>query len=431
MQEQLYKQLSGNRLLTHSAETKSIAKIDRDIRAHGCLLPKTRLEIVDEEKTQAAEILAAVTKRGCVPREYTLETGELLDEYGYSLRQVLEYGVSDAEEKAASGVIGAAKELERRRAELYVLKAQIMVMPTGTACVEWSAADNSWSEQELEAHGYPGDTHVRLTTRLDHKTFRQYNIILQGSELDVINECRRSIHPNAEPLDSALEVLQHPQIIYFDDGKSSDFIEQIRTDFSGALFSANKPRAILNMLKNSFRKHKDAWEYVNENDDIFNALVDSFELRAGSDPAEWRELADQARGGAWQLLLERYSGKIAKHNKHVTSASVGAAGQRAAAAGAVFIACGGSVSMKSSQPEDISSLDRTGIVETLLRIKGGRGVCQSCDKDGELYGCGAFCEHCNKVWCEEYALTGYQLQPKEILIKKYFAYSRGTLGLFW
>lgn len=416
----------SHNFLRNAAEVRSIAEIERDVRLYGNLLPETRRKIIDEEKTHAAEILAGFTKRGCVPREYYLEDGKLVDEYGYSLDRVIEFGVKDTEEKIALGVPGADKELLRRQAELHVLRSQVMVMPPGSACIEWSATDNLWSEEELRIQGYPGDTHVRLTVRVDEKTLRQYNIILQGSDLRVINKCRRAIHPSTEPLSSALEILQCPLITSLSKEHPDNFVELIRTEFSRALLSVNKPRAALNMLKVFVRKRKDAWSHVNDHDDIFDALVDTFEQAACINPDEWRNLADQARGGAWQLLVEGLDNKITKRRESITTSSVAAAGQRAAAAGAVFTACGGTVSMKPLWHEGISSKDRVGIVKMLLGAEAGHGVCGSCQDDGELKGCGVFCEPCNEVWCEEFLLTGRQLQPEEIMLKRYLSFFRSS-----
>ncbi|MEM6997760.1 MAG: hypothetical protein AAF413_02500 [Patescibacteria group bacterium] len=44
----------------------------------------------------------------------------------------------------------------------------------------------------------------------------------------------------------------------------------------------------------------------------------------------------------------------------------------------------------------------------------GHGNCHACGSTTDLYGCGVFCYSCNKVWCQEYAVSGRQLEIEEV-----------------
>lgn len=409
-----------------SAETKSVAKIERDLRQNGYLDPITRQEIIDEEKTHAVEILALITRHGCVPREYIFIDNDLRDEYGYSIDEVIVAGVVDAQEKIVANIPGAAKELRRRQIELEVLRGHVLTLPVGGSCIEWSTTDDSWTDEEKLAHGYTGKTHARVTSRSSENEFVQLNIILPHNDLKIINRCRRLIDPDSVELGSAEEILASPQRTTLDISKPVDIVKFIETEFSRALLSTHTSLAVTNMLKSLFRKRRDAKEYVFAQDDIFEAMVDSFIDIAGNDVLVWRSMVDVTRGGAWHLLIERYKRNDKYVEDSASQTTIKDAAIRAASVGAVFTACGGSVDMKtvisSSTPP---LLERIVVVRTLLVQETGRGKCSSCGASGGLFGCGVFCKSCNDIWCDEYLKTGEQLEPRQIVMKRYFGYSRG------
>jgi hypothetical protein len=233
------------------------------------------------------------------------------------------------------------------------------------------------------------------------------------------------IDPDVEDLDCAESILANPQRIMFDASKPINIVEFIETEFSRALLATHTSLAVAYMLKNLFKKRRDAKEYVFDQDDIFEAMVDSFIGIAGRDANTWRSMVDVTRGGAWHLLIERYKGKN-DAKVCISQTSIEDAAIRATTAGAVFTACGGTVDMKSVISNNAPPLlERIVAVRTLLVQETGNGKCSSCGASGGLFGCGVFCKSCNEIWCNEYLNTGEQLEPRQIVLKRYLSYSRG------
>lgn len=420
------------------SETRIIEKIEGQIDSR---LSTNRLRdlTIAEEQTHAAEILALVTGRAIIPREYTLEDYDLYSEDGDTLRQILDDGIVDSEAQIIEGKPGASKELQRRKIERANLD-HITSLPVGFALIESSAADLTWTKEERRAQGYPDHTMVRLTARLSPSTFKQLNIILQTSDLSIINRCRRMIEPGVSDILSSEELLKSPQIVGVSDSDIESLARVIETEYVRSTMSFSASGLAKTALGRVVMKRKiakelaktNSWEYVVSQPDVFNVLFDSFVSASMLDRDDWFNAAAVVRGGAWYKLIERFEGRD-KTNTIVDPEELRRSAQCAATAGIAFTGCGGTIEMKSVLGGS-SFMDRMFESATLMNTRAGRGCCASCGASGDLYGCGAFCQGCNKIWCEEYVLSGGQLEAKEVKCRirtkakqeKYYKYARAT-----
>ncbi|MEK7471835.1 MAG: hypothetical protein AAB624_01175 [Patescibacteria group bacterium] len=423
-------------------ETRYIEKIDTEIDSGGDA-EGLRGPTIAEEQTHAAEVLALFTGRGIIPREYSLRNGDLLSVDDEPLSEVLDFGVIDAEAQIIEGRLGASKELRRRKIERDN-RSKIISLPVGSALVEASAVDSTWTKEEKKAQGYPDDTIFRITARVSDVAFIQLNVILQTTDLSVINRCRRLVNKEASDIWDAEEMLATPQTVGLGEGGLEALSREIETEYirSTINFTAkNLARSALGRVIIKRRVAKElaktnSWDYVVTQPDIFNALFDSFVAASTLDKDDWFNAVAVVRGGAWYKLIERYKGNDIT-NGSVTPEDLRHSAQSAAIGGYVFTACGGTTDMKSllgGAPGTF--MDRMFETATLVNTKAGRGSCVACGDKGDLFGCGIFCRGCNKVWCEEYILTGKQLEANEVKSRtkpkidtkreKYFKYARAA-----
>lgn len=391
----------------------ALDKITHDLQFLGYCSEQTKKQIIDEEKTHAAEIVASACYETDIPRNYFLKNHDVIDEYGVSLGNVLEKGIKHIEE-GHDKKPGWGWELKRRKSEKQNLE-EIIGMPEGFACVEISSTDLSKPESELKQWGYSGSTLVRLTYKNSVGNLTQRNIMFNSSDIKILNKLRIEIDSSSKNIDNSDEMLASPIFVSI----KNDNLEYLIADIKNFIKKQESSRQPLNYLFNIIKKAKitrtNSWDYVKEHpvfDDLFNEMVN---LARGNNFTE--SDINLLRAGAWQLLLDN------KIEVNSDTGSIDAGISKAKAIGAVFTSCGGTISYENQKTEGIFTyFDRFSVASSLMNRVNKLGNCKACGIKDMMYGCGVYCKGCNKIWCQEYISSGKQLSNKEVLQKKYVFY---------
>lgn len=397
-------------------ELSSIDKIRQDIKTFGYCLESTKKQIIDEEKTQAAEILATRNYKAEIPRIYRVLENDLVNEYGVSLKSVLDNGIDYLHENP-NNKIGHDWEIRRRRIERNNLE-KIISCPEGIACIEISSTDLARPKNELLEQGYTGDSLLRVSYKNNNQVC-QKNIILKTSDVKTLNMLRKRIDKNAQELSSSEEILRDVLYVSVDPENFDNLCADLH-NFVDSEFQKKTPAKFMaSIIRKAKQKNKDAWSTVNSHNKIFDEMFMMFEELALSRDGKVENI-NAIRAGCWQALLEA---SVSSRNK-VMSIDSGVA--RARAVGSVFTSCGGTVSFEASSNYSGGFLffERYDTVRNLLGKTHSIGLCRSCGRTSLMHGCGVYCGSCNRVWCNVYLRTGKQLSDKEISQTKYLAYFR-------
>jgi hypothetical protein len=393
----------------------ALDKISHDLRFLGYCSEQTKRQIIDEEKTHAAEIVASACYETDIPRNYYIKNQEVVDEHGVSLNNVLEKGINyieDGHDKKP----GWEWELKRRKSEKQNLE-EIAGMPEGFACVEISSTDSSKSEGELKGWGYSGSTLIRFTYKNTEAQLIQRNIMVNTSDISILNKLRIYVDNGAGALKNSDELLASPIFISLNNDKLEYFAADIKNFIKKQESSKQPLNYLFSIIKKAKTTKTNSWDYVKDHpvfDEMFSEMVNL----ARNDNFSESDI-NLLRAGAWQVLLD---GKL-KNNSDTGSIDVGIS--KAMAIGAVFTSCGGTVSYEKENTDNIVTyFDRFSVASSLLNRINKLGNCKACGVTDIMYGCGVYCKSCNKIWCKEYISSGKQLSDKEVLQKKY-------VFLFW
>jgi len=398
----------------------SLEIIRQDFSTIGYAQEKTKSRIIDEEMTHAAEVVAAVTNNADIPRFYSQVGMDLIDTHGVSLKNVLANGI-DYIEKGHSNRLGDWWELRRRKIELKNLDG-IVSMPIGFASIEISPTDLSKPKEELRTQGYTGDTLVRVTYKCMDKSVIQRNIILKASDLKTLNKLRNIIEKGSEKVKAAEEALEKMQYVAVLEKDFESLVTTISNFANSELLSYNPLKFVSGALSRYRQKSLNSWEVVSSNQDLFEQMYQRMEMLSNKNTLDGKEL-DKIRAGVWQILCNqaKYS-DIKKANKNLL---IEDGIRNACLAGAIFTACGGTVSVGESSAKGIGGYsDRYNAVRLLIDRFCGVGRCNACGSSGFTYGCGVYCKSCNQVWCQAYLMTGKQLSDKEVANTQYYSFFR-------
>lgn len=397
---------------------KAIDYIKHDLDKFGYCTEKTKQQIIDEEKTHAAEIVAAFCYGTDIPRDYRLNGDDLVDEHGVSLRRVLDGGI-DFLKLEENKKAGWSWELNRRKIERSNL-ASIVAMPVGVACVEISSTDQLRPESELKNWGYAGSSFARITYRHNNDQFMQRNIMLDTSDLRILNELRKTIEVSSEDCANSEELLANPQFVCVDKLSFEILSAKINNFNKNLQIEHNPPKYLLSIIRQAKKTRENSWEFVKEHD-IFNELLNEFMSLAATTSISESEI-NTMRAGAWQVMIDELSNDKSKES---LGSSIHQGVSKARAIGAVFTSCGGTVSLQNfSSIQEGSFYDRYSVASMLVNRISGMGFCKSCGVSSIMYGCGVYCRSCNSAWCEEYIYRGIQLSDKEVFNKVYGSYFR-------
>jgi len=411
MQEQF------NRSNIYSPAVTSAERIKSDIAKFGYCREVTKAQIIDEEKTHAAEVLSSVSQSADVPRVYKIINCDAVDGFGVSLKTVLGNGIKHLEENYSDWE-GSEWELKRREIELKNLQESIS-LPAGLVSVEISATDYSKPEYQRLKFGYGGDTLVRINYKKNDSELVQRNIVLKTSDLKKINKLRRIIDSSADNIKSAEEALDKMIYVSVTETSINNLIDKVN-NFATELHSNLQPaNYLLSLIRRSKKQVINSWEFINQNNEVFEAMF--MEMQQIAKNYKNDESINDIRAGGWQILLDRFK-NMDNLEKEV---SVAKGLMKAKAIGSVFTSCGGTISFDDDNLSKLgapSYFGRYEVVSMLLDRINDSGSCQSCGTEGLLYGCGVYCRSCNLVWCQEYLKSGRQLSDKEIGWRKYFYY---------
>lgn len=390
--------------------TRSAELFYLDIQYYGAVRLETAMAVLDEEQTNAAEDIArAKSGYAVVPRTYFQKQNDLVDIHGVSLKQVFKDGVAWAEQEAAAGALGAEWELQRRRAELSNLNRFIGLGP-GSLFIEISAPPDR-PVSELNAQGYTGMTHVRVSAKDHSNKIRQYNFILPASDALFLNNLQELLGVSADDRKGEAQALLGNPVVRPLECNIDATIREIESACGAAILNTSPDQAVLQMIKKAAGARKEAWEFVRSDGhaDLNEELKNKIAELAKLSPSYWREGMARIRTGYMKELRERYEGKA---RLAPDGSIIDAAAAQAVAESDVFITCGGAIIANTSRGQSAAS--HAEIAEQLLHEVQGTGVCQACGARGTLYGCGIFCGACNRVWCAEYARSGKELSYAQI-----------------
>lgn len=410
MQEQLILNNLKNPAVTSAERIKS------DIDTFGYCREATKAQIIDEEKTHAAEILSSVSQSADIPRVYKTISGDAVDKFGVSLSTVLNNGIKYLEENF-SECEGSDWELKRRKIELKNLQESIS-LPAGMVSVEISATDYTKPEHQRLKFGYGGDTLVRINYKKTDSELVQRNIIVKTSDLKKINQLRRLIDSYAENIQSSEEALDKMIYVSAVEASVNNLVAKINNFASEQHSNLRPANYLLSLIIRSKKQAINSWEFINQNDEVFEAMFMEMQKIASNYKSD--ESINDIRVGGWQILLDRFKNQD-NFDKEI---SVTRGLMKAKAIGAVFTSCGGTIGLDDgvSRLGGPNYFGRYEVVSMLLDRINDSGSCQSCGTEGLLYGCGVYCRSCNLVWCQEYLKSGRQLSDKEIGWRKYFYY---------
>ena len=394
-------------------------RIHNDMLVFGYCSENTKKQIIDEEMTHAAEILSVGNIEADIPRTYRVGEEGLSDDYGVCLSNVLDRGISYLEDSAVKKS-GWDWELKRRKIEKENLK-NIIAAPIGIACVEISPTDITKPANELRNYGYTGDTLLRVSFRVSEKQLVQRNIIIRTSDLKILNKLRIHIDNRDCASNNAEEFLAGMLYVSIDNHNFESFIANTKNFISNEIAKEKPASFIASLIRRAKKTTNNSWEIINNHADLFNAMYQKFEELAQNKHAD-EDSVNRIRAGVWQLLRDA-SRPEGPHHGEMYSIDSGIA--KARAVGAVFTSCGGTVSFdKELTASATGYFDRFDTIKMLLGKISGTGSCRSCGAEGMIYGCGAYCKSCNKVWCSVYLDSGKQLSHKEVFEKQYYSFFR-------
>lgn len=406
--------INKNKLLQAPA-LKSLEKIASEIELLGYCTEKTKQQIVDEEKTHAAEILASVCYETDIHRHYFLNSNDIVDEYGVSLGGVLDKGIQYIEAQGNQKP-GWDWELRRRKIEKHNFES-IKNMPEGVLCMEISSTDTTKPLAELKEWGYSGASLIRVSYKKDSNKIIQRNIMLSSSDVKILNTLRKLVDPTSFKLTNSEDFLSSPLFISVNQNSFEGFIAKLKNHVKKEESTKNPLNYVLNAFKNSLTAKKNSWDLVKDHqifEEMFDEMVNLAKLSNFSD----KEI-NLIRAGAWQVLIDQIKNNDNKHG----GCSINTGKAKAKAMGAVFTSCGGTISFESSTLNGFFSyFDRYNTAASLLNRIDKLGCCKACGSNAFMYGCGVYCRGCNTIWCNEYIETGKQLSNQEVLEKKYKFY---------
>lgn len=415
LQKAMQEQLAQNNL--SSPAVTSAERIKKDIDTFGYCREATKQQIIDEEKTHAAEILSSVSLSADIPRIYKTINGDAVDKFGVSLNTVLNNGIKYLEDNSFNWE-GAEWELQRRKIEQKNLHESIL-MPAGIVSVEISATDYTKPENQRLKFGYGGDTLVRINFKKNDSELVQRNIMVKTSDLKRINQLRKLVDSSAENIQSAEEALSKMIYVSATEASVNNLVTKV-INFATAQHSNLKPASyLLSIIKRCKKQTVNSWEFINQNDEVFEAMFMEMQKKATSYICD--DCINDIRVGGWQILLDRFNNQ----NDSDKEVSVTNGLMKAKAIGAVFTSCGGTIGFDEDSFSKLGGSNYFGRYEVVSMLMGrvnDNGPCQSCGTNGLLYGCGVYCRSCNLVWCQEYLESGRQLSDNEISWRKYFYY---------
>lgn len=396
-----------------SPANRSLDLMAAELTCRGQVSPELWAMVLDEERTQASEVLAAQEQSyAAIPRTYFSSPHGLADVHGQSLNKVFDDGVAYSQDEARRGVPGANWELVRRQTERRNLDV-ITEMAEGTICVEVSATPSDKPAHEITAQHYNGLTMIRASIkgRADGGRVRQFNYAIPLDKPDFLLAIQRKlgIAQNRQSINSQ-QLLENP-VLQATDLSPEAAARQIDGLIGAALLESAVGNSAVRMLSRAIKNRREAWEFINsaEQADLDNELLAAMSQAAALAPAERAAAIKAIRSGYYKELKDRFSGKKLASGKGAMAGSLLAdAAARAVADGDVFVACGDTVKAAS-----FSQSERAAMIKSLRDEIRGSGACQACGKNGILYGCG-LCGGCNKKWCDEYEATGKQTAVRDL-----------------
>lgn len=409
-------QVKNKEKLSSGSSVKALEKIIYDLETLGYCSEQTKKQIIDEEKTHAAEVLASVCYETDIPRNYFIKANDIVDGHGVSLSNVLDKGVEHIENDYNKKP-GKNWELRRRKIEKQNLES-IIYMPEGVVCVEISSTDISKPETELKEWGYSGSTLLRITYKEDAQNVVQRNIMLDFSDMKILNMLRKKVDTTSEDLKTSEEILASPLFISVKNDNFEAFVSDLK-NFAKNQEASSKPHLyLLNIIKKSKTAKNNSWDFVKENL-IFEEMFNEIQKLAESKNLSEHDI-NIIRIGTWQVLMDQ-----ARNITNCTELTIDDGKAKARAIGAVFTSCGGTVSVEiSSQHTTSGYFDRYFTATALINRICKLGFCRACGVNSFMYGCGVYCKNCNATWCNEYIYSGKQLSDNEVLQKRY-------LFFFW
>jgi hypothetical protein len=398
---------------------RNLNLMNRELMMAGRVRPETWAMLLDEEKTQASEILAQIEQDGqkkafaAIPRTYFPSSEGLRDRHGQELTRIFDDGVNYIGQQVGR-VPGADWEHQRRQTERQNLE-KIINMPEGTVVMEISASPSDKPKHEQSAQHYNGLTMIRASIKAvgDGGRVQQYNyaIALDSPEFLLAVQAKLGI---AEPTVDSQQLLENPVIV-----QSSDSAESTARRIDGligaALLESAVGKSTLRMLARAVEQRREAWEFINspQQADLEHELFIAMSQAAQLDATGRSEAIKAIRTGYWRELIDRFNGRLpAAGSVELAGTILAEAAARAVADGDVFIACGDTVQAKA-----MTHQQRTEMMHKLRNEVTGNGACQACGKKGMLYGCG-LCSGCNKKWCDAYEASGEQTDLKDLAYRR-------------
>lgn len=406
-----------------SAATRNVGLIAQELSALGHVSPELWAMIIDEERTQASEILTHQEEAyAVVPRIYRQEGRSLVDCHDQDLITVIDDGVGEMRRQLLADVPGADWELKRREAERKNA-GKILAMPSGTVCVEISGSPYDKPEAEREAQHYTNLTMVRMSYKTAQNQVFQYNYVLPVSSPEFLQAVQTKLGRKQEDQFMGSEELLRNPILEKVDQSPEMVAKRYDSLIGAALLEASVGQGAVRMIKKTIENRREAWEFINSEaqSDIDRELQTTMVQAAYLSPEEWGRAMDAIRSGYWKELKDRFCGnKTTVHGGGLLMA----AAARAVVDGDVFIACGNTVLATefATNSSNSSAALRAEIVKSLLEDVTGSGSCGACGAKGKLFGCG-LCGGCNKRWCDIFVLTGKKTEIKDLA---YLRYSRLT-----
>ncbi len=408
-----------------SALTRAVRLMAEERRRLGEVTPELKAMILDEELTPVLEVVVDQTKEayGIVPRSFRVQGDDLIDPHGQSLAEVAERGREWSRQEVAKETPGAWREYHRRTAEENNVSI-IARMPAGTMLVEPSFNPIDWTDEERKAQNYGGLTMLRVSLKPLETPDKviQFNYVLPGldtpeailamqEKLGVAKD-NRTINTN-RALANPLQKSFHGSVL--EAGRGIDGLAGI------ILLEHSLGHSAVRMMKRAIEHRREAWRFITSADqsDVHEELLAHIERLSFAHPQLWDHGMAGIRTGFTKELKDRFLGReqLASESTTPTNSILEAAAERAVLAGDVFIACGTTINATAFGHES-SAAERAATASKLMMEVSGSGSCSACGAKGLLYGCGVFCYGCNKKWCEEYALTGKQLEAEDLTFSR-------------
>lgn len=407
-----------------------LTHLEEFMRGGEAMLPQIQENVI----TYVAE---KITRPKFINKVNFIYTGnDFITEHGsFSMRNIADVGLAKARQHNISTQL-------LRRAELEALEVERLAAWFETAASGDFFIVESMPIGKGEEYALP-----RLYEKTGQQTILEHVVALHGPTLKVFQEVRNRLGGAGEPedelslLDKMYSVTPEPGVDFTQ--RYVDLYDATKTELEGGEYIFGIPQeelknrnddmqiirgqSALRLIFNDALRvlAKSNWEVDDE------LILFCRKLRLDSIPSLGQRLnLEQARlvlDGTLQYIISvvELASNIELDQLSVAGGdsayiAAGHYGTRAAQQGIRYQggACPTSISeMPSAQAQaagsELSILER-GKVAITLEEKKGNGTCRSCGTKSELYGCGVYCQRCNKAWLGIFVEKGLQLSPKEL-----------------